>query len=66
MDDIDKFNLAGRQRATEDAKRRALDDHKARVIAAGLLPDGLDVAQLTPRGRKEIRDAIDVLLDLNR
>lgn len=34
----------------------------ARMIAAGLLPDGLDVTKLTPRGRQEIRDAIDLLL----
>jgi nucleotidyltransferase/DNA polymerase involved in DNA repair len=36
----------------------------ARIIVKGLLPNGLDVAALTPKGRQEIRDAIDKLLKL--
>jgi hypothetical protein len=36
----------------------------ARKIACGLLPAGLDVAKLPAAARREIRDAIDVLLRL--
>ena len=33
-------------------------------IAAGLLADGLDVSKLTDVGRAELRQAIDVILNL--
>ena len=39
-----------------------LTRNDARIIAKGLLPDGLDVSKLTPGGRQELRDAIDKLL----
>ena len=35
-----------------------------RIIAYGLLPDGVDVAKLSPTARAEIRAALDVLLEL--
>lgn len=40
----------------------ALTKETARVIACGLLADGLDVSKLTPLGRQEIKDALDALL----
>lgn len=36
------------------------DDLKA--IARGLLPDGMLIESLTPRGKQEVRDAIDAVL----
>lgn len=36
----------------------------ARIIASGLLHDGLNTDRLTQRGRSELRAAIDKLLEL--
>jgi hypothetical protein len=36
----------------------------ARILACGLLADGLDVNRLTPEGRQELRRALDKLLEL--
>lgn len=36
-----------------------------RALANGLIPGGFDATQLTPEGRDEVRDAIDVLLKLS-
>jgi hypothetical protein len=38
----------------------------ARVIMEGLLADGLDVRTLTPKGRAEIRAALELILKLAR
>lgn len=37
----------------------------ARVIACGLLHDGIDADKLTPRARQEIRAALERLLSLS-
>jgi hypothetical protein len=39
---------------------------QARAIICGLVADGIDVTKLTPRGRAEIRKAIDVVLAMLR
>jgi hypothetical protein len=36
----------------------------ARILACGLLADGLDVNRLTPEGRQELRRALDKVLEL--
>lgn len=36
-----------------------------RTIARGLIPAGFDAATLTPEGRDEVREAIDVILKLS-
>jgi hypothetical protein len=36
----------------------------ARILAYGLLADGIEVERLTPKGREEICRALDRLLDL--
>jgi hypothetical protein len=36
----------------------------ARVILNGLVPDGFDASRLTARGRQEVRDALDKILEL--
>lgn len=35
-----------------------------RILANGLFPAGGDVKELTPEGRDEVRDAVDVILKL--
>ena len=35
----------------------------AQKIVAGILPDGTDVNNLTPKARQEKREALDVVLD---
>lgn len=41
-----------------------MNKEDARVIACGLLHDGLDARKLTPKARDEIRAAITRLLEL--
>lgn len=36
----------------------------ARILMCGLIPDGFNAARLTPKGRDEVRAAIDKLLEL--
>lgn len=36
----------------------------ARIIFCGLIPDGSDLGRLTARGRQEVRDALDKILEL--
>lgn len=41
---------------------RKMSKQDARAILSALAADGLDYSSLTPKGRQEIRDAIDVVL----
>jgi hypothetical protein len=36
-----------------------------RTIASGLLHDGLSATHMTPKGKQEVREAVDALLDLS-
>ena len=42
----------------------AIGKKDARTLLCALVSDGIDVSKLTPLGRQELRDAIDVLLRL--
>jgi hypothetical protein len=44
--------------------RNAVTKAAAKIIAKGLLADGIDIDRLTPLGRAELRAAIDKLLEL--
>lgn len=50
--------------AAEDALTRRIERREARTLLAGIIPQGFDPAELTPTGRKEVRDAIDCVLKL--
>lgn len=39
-----------------------LSHDEARTVACGLLPDGIEIKDLTPKAKEEIRAAIDVIL----
>ncbi len=37
---------------------------QARIILAGLLHDGLDAVRLSAKAKQELRDAVDLVLEL--
>jgi hypothetical protein len=45
-------------------KKPAITRAQARVLLFALVPDGVDPTKLTPKGRAELRAAVDLILEL--
>ena len=52
------------ERVARAIREATMNRDDARTIASGLFPSGQDIESLTPQGREEIRQAVDVILRL--